>query len=110
MEQRKKIYRSEKNRMIAGVCGGLADYFSVDPSLMRLFFILLTLVGGLGIVFYVLLWILAPRESSIELPPKDAVKQNVDEIKSKATESGQKIKDYVSGQKDKPEDNGKSNN
>ena len=97
MEQRRKLYRSEKNRLIAGVCGGLADYFNTDPVIVRLIFVLFAFVSGLGIIAYIVLWIIAPRASSQEVLPKEVVKENINEIKEKATESGQKIKEYVGG-------------
>lgn len=58
----KQLMRSE-DRMIAGVAGGLADYFDTDPTLIRILFVLLTLLGGggLGILIYIVLWIVMPE-------------------------------------------------
>ena len=58
----KQLMRSE-DRMIAGVAGGLADYFNTDPTLIRSLFVLLTLLGGggLGILIYIVLWIIMPE-------------------------------------------------
>jgi phage shock protein C len=58
----KKLMRSE-DRMIAGVAGGLANYFDIDPTLVRILFVLLTLLGGggLGILIYIVLWIIMPE-------------------------------------------------
>jgi phage shock protein C len=58
----KKLVRSTDDRMIAGVCGGLADYFQIDPVLVRLAFVLLTIYGGAGPLVYLLLAILMPLE------------------------------------------------
>jgi phage shock protein C len=58
----KKLIRSTDDRMIAGVCGGLADYFQIDPVLVRLAFVLLTIYGGAGPLVYLLLAILMPLE------------------------------------------------
>jgi len=99
MEKRRKLYRSENNRLLAGVCGGLAEYFNTDPVHVRLIFVLFAFVSGLGIIAYIVLWIIAPRASSQEVSPKAVVKENIHEIKEKATESGQKIKEYVEGHK-----------
>lgn len=55
-----KLYRSTTDRMIGGVCGGLGVYLAIDPILIRLFFVLLTLAGGSGVLIYLLLWILIP--------------------------------------------------
>lgn len=55
----KKLYRSEKDRVLAGVCAGLADYFSVDPIIMRLLFLVL-LFAGVGLFVYIIAWIFIP--------------------------------------------------
>ena len=60
--QAKKLYRSRTDKKIAGVCGGLADFFGIDSSLVRLFFILLFLFGGSGFLVYVILWIIVPEQ------------------------------------------------
>jgi len=60
MEEPRKLYRSQTQRMIAGVCGGLADYFNVDATLMRVLFLLLAVFGGSGIVIYIVMWIIVP--------------------------------------------------
>jgi phage shock protein C len=59
----KKLYRSKTNRMIAGVCGGIAEYFNVDPTLIRIIAIILLLPGGLpGFIPYVILWAILPED------------------------------------------------
>ncbi|USS40468.1 PspC domain-containing protein [Thermococcus aggregans] len=59
----KKLYRSKKNRILFGVCGGLAEYFNVDPTLVRILFILL-LLGSVGTaaLLYLLLALVMPEE------------------------------------------------
>ena len=58
----KKLYLSNKNRKIIGFCGGLAEYFNIDPTVMRLLYILLTLMSvGAGILVYLIAWIIVPR-------------------------------------------------
>ena len=63
----KRLTRTRKDRMIAGVCGGLANYLSVDPTIVRLIFALATFftVVGPGIVIYLVMWIVVPKESEI---------------------------------------------
>lgn len=57
----KRLYRSVKNKMFAGVCGGLAEYFNIDPVIVRLIFVVLVLPGGLpGVLPYLVLWIVVP--------------------------------------------------
>lgn len=58
----KRIYRSQNDRILSGVCGGFADYFSVDPSLVRLVWIFFTLFGGSGLLAYIFAMIIIPDE------------------------------------------------
>ena len=60
----KRLYRSGNERVLGGVCGGVAEYYKLDPTVIRILFILLTLVYGLGIVLYVALWLVMPRNPS----------------------------------------------
>ena len=57
-----KLYRSQSDRMIGGVCGGLGRYLNVDPIFIRLVFVLLLFGSDFGFLFYLLLWILIPEE------------------------------------------------
>jgi phage shock protein C len=58
-----KLYRSKKNRIIAGVCGGIGEYFKVDPTLVRLLWLLVSVMGmGSGVVAYIIAWIIIPEE------------------------------------------------
>lgn len=63
MSTTKRLYRSRFDRMIGGVCGGLANYFDIDPTLVRLAFVALLIfgVGSPGLV-YLILWIVMPEE------------------------------------------------
>ena len=59
---KKRLTRSKKDRMIAGVCGGIAEYFDIDPTLVRLALVLITLMGGAGILAYIVAWIIMPEK------------------------------------------------
>lgn len=60
----KKLVRVQEGRMFAGVCAGLAAYFGVDPTLVRVLFVLATLLGfGSAILVYLILWIVMPQEA-----------------------------------------------
>ena len=61
----KKLKRSNTNSVIAGVCGGLGDYFDVDPIIFRIIFVVLCFAGGGGGIIYLLLWIFIPRDTVI---------------------------------------------
>lgn len=62
MSEVKRLYRSRTNRWLAGVCGGLGQYLGLDPTLIRVLFVLLALIVGGGFLLYVLLWIIIPLE------------------------------------------------
>ena len=61
-EQQRHLYRSRKNRSIAGVCGGLAEYLGADVTLLRLVTLFMILFGGLSIWAYIILWVVIPEE------------------------------------------------
>ena len=61
----KKLHRSEDDRWLAGVCGGIADYFNVDSTLVRVLFILFGFLVGGGILIYIILWIIMPQAPNI---------------------------------------------
>lgn len=61
----KKLYRKVSDKMIAGVCSGIADYFNLDPTLMRLIFVLMLVFGGHGLLIYIVLWIIVPEEGKV---------------------------------------------
>jgi len=63
----KKLFLSDSDKKIGGVCGGLAAYFGADPTLVRIAAVLLALFTGVGFIGYLVVWLVAPRESS--LPP-----------------------------------------
>jgi phage shock protein C len=63
MDAGRKLYRSNTNRMLAGVCGGLAEYFNLDPTLIRVLFIVLAVLGGSGVILYLAMWIIVPKQA-----------------------------------------------
>lgn len=63
--QRPRLYRSRANRSIAGVCGGLGEFFDIDSTLIRLITLLLILFGGLSLWVYIILWIIIPEAPRI---------------------------------------------
>lgn len=70
----KRLYRSRKFRVLGGVAGGLAEYFNLDPVLMRVIFILLTIFNGIGVLLYIVLWIVVdeePFETAYQYKPEE---------------------------------------
>lgn len=58
----KRLYKSNRNRMLCGVCGGIAEYFGLDPTLVRLDWILLSALAGSGLLAYIIAAIVIPRD------------------------------------------------
>jgi len=63
MEKGKRLYRSRSERKLAGVCGGIAEYFDTDPTLIRLAWVIFSLMGGCGILAYIIAAIIMPNET-----------------------------------------------
>ncbi len=65
----KKLQRSRTDRMLAGVCGGVATYFAVDPVLVRVAFVLLAFIsGGMAVLAYLVAWVVMPEEPVAPMP------------------------------------------
>ena len=62
----KRLYRSRRNSMLGGVCGGLGEYLNVDPTIMRLAAVLLVFADGIGLIAYIIAWIIVPRNPEME--------------------------------------------
>ena len=58
----KRLYRSRKDQQIAGVCGGVADYLGVDPTLVRLLCVIFAFAGGPSLMIYAIMWAIVPEE------------------------------------------------
>jgi phage shock protein C len=75
--QVKRLYRSRSERMVAGVCGGLAEYFKVDPTMMRLLFVLAAFLTGFipALLFYLVVMVLVPEAPlappDVKAPPQE---------------------------------------
>ncbi len=66
-----RLYRSRKERILGGVCGGIAEYFGIDPAIVRIIAVLLVLVGGGAILAYIVAWIIIPGEPREEESTED---------------------------------------
>ena len=73
MNDSKRLYRSETDVMLGGVCAGLGDFFNLDPSIIRLIFVVLFLSGTVGFWLYLVMWIVIPLESTVNGSAGDRV-------------------------------------
>jgi len=84
----KKLYRSQTDKIIAGVCGGLAEYFNIDSTIVRLIFafIIIMPIGG-GLLIYLVLWLIMPKKpDEPAIVNKENIKEFIDEVKGRAGE------------------------
>lgn len=91
MTKEKILLRSKTNRLVGGVCAGIGDYFDIDPTLIRIIFVLITLFGGSGLLLYLVLWLIIPSDKK----SKVSVKENAEEIKEEAKDIIEKGKYYA---------------
>lgn len=76
MNTSKRLYRSRTERMIGGVCGGLGEYFNIDPTLVRLLFVVFALTGGSGLLAYLIFLIVVPEEPEDVSQPAPVVDES----------------------------------
>lgn len=62
MTEVKRLFRSKANRKLGGVCGGIAEYFALDPTLIRVLWAVAILFGGAGLIAYIICWIMIPEK------------------------------------------------
>jgi phage shock protein C len=93
----KRLYRSESNRMLGGVCGGLGEYFSIDPTIVRLLFAVTFLFGfGSPGLLYLLLWIVMPNESRLQSGEPYRFSDGVQEMSEKTRQVVNDVRGYKS--------------
>jgi phage shock protein C len=96
MNTSRRLTRSNTDRIIGGVAGGIASYLNMDPTLVRLVFVLLVLVGGVSPFIYLILWAVLPNETSSAGAFPQQVRENLSEIQQRATQAVSKVSDQVS--------------
>lgn len=84
------LYRSQRDKLIAGVCGGIAEHFKLEPIWVRLVFILLAFIDGVGIVIYILAWILLKKN-----PKQRGKKTKAEEVLHDAREGNHRAATFV---------------
>ncbi len=82
----KRLYRSQDDRVVFGVCGGLARHFNIDPVIVRIIAALLVFANGIGILAYIIMAIIIPLESSKSATTGEVIKENIEEIKDTASQ------------------------
>ncbi|MBN1427175.1 MAG: PspC domain-containing protein [Anaerolineae bacterium] len=88
MTGQKQLTRSREGRILGGICAGLGTYFGVDIVLVRLVFLALALVNGLGVMIYIIMWIVVPDEESRGLAGDEAVRANLSDMAQQLRQIG----------------------
>ncbi len=89
----RRLYRSKHNRVFLGVCRGIADYFHMDPVLVRVIAVLLLIPGVFPVIIaYLILAIIVPLEDSTASTPKDNIQENISDLKNTTSNLGEEIR------------------
>lgn len=83
-----RIAKSKTDKVIDGVCGGLAEYFEIDPVIVRLVFVMLIFIDGLGLLLYLILMIIMPKAENIDQSAKETIQENVQDLSDRVKEAG----------------------
>ena len=86
----RKLFRSRADKVIAGVCGGLGHYLDIDPTIVRVVFVLLGIADGIGVIAYLALWLLTPVEGSAP-----AVTDSGETVRAGAQEIAEKVQEIA---------------
>jgi phage shock protein C len=87
-----RLYRSKTDRMVGGVCGGLGQYLGLDPVIVRLFFVVLAFANGVGMLIYLVMWIIVPYEGQSDVTMREAIRSGADEMAERAHALGSELR------------------
>lgn len=82
-----RLTRSESDKIVAGVCGGIAAYLGIDSLLVRLAFVVLLFASGIGFPIYLILWVIMPREADVSKTGAQVIQENIGEMSNTVTSS-----------------------
>ncbi len=93
----KKIYRNKDKAIFAGVCSGLADYFDIDATLVRIIFVILAFGGGSGVLIYLVLWLVIPSdgENNSDNRKEESIRDFADDVGKKVKSVAKEINKEV---------------
>ena len=92
-----RLHRSNRDKVLFGVAGGLAEYFNVDSVLVRLAFVVTVFAGGAGLLAYIVLAIIMPKEEASAAEPVEVMRENLEDIGNQAAEAGRRLGEAVRG-------------
>ncbi|MBE2220010.1 MAG: PspC domain-containing protein [Anaerolineae bacterium] len=86
-----RLTRSETDKMVAGVCGGIAAYLDIDSVFIRLAFVLLLFASGIGVAIYLIMWIVMPREATVTASDAVVMQDNIKDLKATVSSGAGKM-------------------
>jgi len=95
----KRLVRSNTDKVIGGVCGGLGEYFNIDPIIIRVLFAIITVSGGSGFLVYLILWVVMPEKGSETKSTEQIVESNTKEIENKANQVADNVENMAKSTK-----------
>jgi phage shock protein C len=95
--QQARLARSESDKMIAGVCGGIAVYLGIDSVFVRLAFLVLAFASGVGLLIYIILMLIMPSEDKLNQPSSKIVHDNIEQIGNDVTSGFQRVRQHPQG-------------
>ena len=95
--QQARLARSESDKMIAGVCGGTAAYLGIDSVFVRLAFLVLVFASGVGLLLYIILMLIMPRENNLSQPSSKIVHENIEQIGNDVTSGFKRVRQHPQG-------------
>ena len=95
--QQARLARSESDKMIAGVCGGIAVYLGIDSVFVRLAFLVLALASGVGLLLYIILMLIMPSEEKLSHPSSKIVQDNIEHIGNDVTSGFKRVRQHPQG-------------
>ena len=90
-----KLYRSETDRIVAGLCGGLGEFFDIDSTIIRIIFIILTIWGGVGLILYIIGVLVVPRNPQEEFSGRITGRKNHQEFSQKIEEVASEVRENI---------------
>ncbi len=92
-----KLMRSESDRMIGGVCGGIATYLGVDSVFVRLAFLVLIFASGIGLLIYLILMVIMPSEANMDRPSSKVLQDNIEQVGTEFNTNVKRVRQHPQG-------------
>ena len=93
----RRLYRSDTDKLIGGVCGGLGEYLDFDPLVIRIIFVVMAMISGIGFAVYILMWLFIPLAHASSATQDEVLRQNVQEIRGQTKVLGKKAQETLGG-------------